>query len=808
MLHKIALVVFLAALVGAVPASGQERVDSLERQLRSAPRDTNRVNLLAELAQVYHSIDPQQAEQYGREALTLAQELNFPAGTAEARVVIGTSQWTRGNYERALKLERQALSTYEKLGDQRGITAAATTIGAVHQSRGKSDEKALQYYLKALRHAERVDFKRGIAALTNNVGGIFQDREEYEKALPYLRRSVHLKEKIGDRQGKAGTLSNIAHIYDERGQHEKAIKQLRKTLKINRALNDQKGLARDYNRLAAAHAHRGEHQKALALQRRSLRFARQIDDRRAVALAHLGMGTAYAETGRYERAQASLRESLALAREIGATRVMMEGYEGLSEVAEKRGQLEEALSYHKRYKTASDSIFDENKANQIARLRARYETDKKQQRIQLLEKESQLQTARLGRQRTLIAAGAGGLLLALLLAGVLYNRYRLKQRANDLLEERQAEIETQNEELEKLSLVARETGNAVLVAGAGGEIEWVNEGFRKATGLGLEEWRDRHGPNFLAASSRGDGAPPADGDVATEKRLRIREALREGTSALFEEPREGADGQTHWVASTLTPVTGPSGELEKLVVIERDITRRKKAEDRLAESLEEKKVLLREIHHRVKNNLQVIASLLELQLGEAPDPQTRASVREVQGRVKSMALIHRKLYQSGDLARVSFKAYAEELAEHFASAFGTEDVRCEVQADPQVRLNVDTAVPVGLITGELVSNALQHGLAGGAEGSGGGGTVTVSLRRVEGDLALRVADDGAGLPEGFDLRKTGSLGLLLVQDLAGQLDGSVRFDAPAESGSGTVCTVRFPAGAAENPAPSLATAAR
>ena len=135
-------------------------------------------------------------------------------------------------------------------------------------------------------------------------------------------------------------------------------------------------------------------------------------------------------------------------------------------------------------------------------------------------------------------------------------------------------------------------------------------------------------------------------------------------------------------------------------------------------------------------------------------------------------------------------------------------MRCEVQADPQVRLNVDTAVPVGLITGELVSNALQHGLAGGAEGSGGGGTVTVSLRRVEGDLALRVADDGAGLPEGFDLRKTGSLGLLLVQDLAGQLDGSVRFDAPAESGSGTVCTVRFPAGAAENPAPSLATAAR
>lgn len=188
MLRKIAHAVFLAALVGAVPASGQERVDSLERQLRSAPRDTNRVNLLAELAQVYHSIDPQQAEQYGREALTLAQELNFPAGTAKARVVIGTSQWTRGNYERALKLERQALSTYEKLGDQRGITAAATTIGAVHQSRGKSDEKALQYYLKALRHAERVDFKRGIAALTNNVGGIFQDREEYEKALPYLRR--------------------------------------------------------------------------------------------------------------------------------------------------------------------------------------------------------------------------------------------------------------------------------------------------------------------------------------------------------------------------------------------------------------------------------------------------------------------------------------------------------------------------------------------------------------------------------------------------------------------------------------------
>jgi two-component sensor histidine kinase len=200
-----------------------------------------------------------------------------------------------------------------------------------------------------------------------------------------------------------------------------------------------------------------------------------------------------------------------------------------------------------------------------------------------------------------------------------------------------------------------------------------------------------------------------------------------------------------------------------------DVTERKRSEEQLARSLAEKEVLLKEIHHRVKNNLQVISSLLSLQARKLADPALREPLLESQGRVQSIALFHETLYRGHDLSGVQASAYLRELVDAIFRASSPDGrLRREVVCD-DVHLGVDTAVPCGLILNELLSNAIKHAYPGGAAG-----TIRVELRRVGEDrLRLVVEDDGVGLPADLEQRSQRSLGLQLVQMLAQQLGGAV-----------------------------------
>lgn len=204
----------------------------------------------------------------------------------------------------------------------------------------------------------------------------------------------------------------------------------------------------------------------------------------------------------------------------------------------------------------------------------------------------------------------------------------------------------------------------------------------------------------------------------------------------------------------------------------RDITARRQAEEHVAESLREKEALLREIHHRVKNNMQVITSILQLQTNYIRDPAAREVFRECQGRIHTMALIHEKLYRSEGLAQIDFKDYLESLVGLLLRSHATKgtSLRQELQIEP-VTLDVDTAIPLGLITNELISNCLKHAFTGRPKG-----VVRVILRKHNGDgFQLVVLDDGLGLPSGFDLEKTHSLGLRLVKILSAQINGRLEF---------------------------------
>jgi two-component sensor histidine kinase len=191
---------------------------------------------------------------------------------------------------------------------------------------------------------------------------------------------------------------------------------------------------------------------------------------------------------------------------------------------------------------------------------------------------------------------------------------------------------------------------------------------------------------------------------------------------------------------------------------------------RLGESLREKETLLREIHHRVKNNLQIVYSLVNLQSTHVQDPRTLAGLQDCRERVRTMALIHEKLYGSRDLDRIDFADYVQDLARDLLRTYGAAGrVRLSVEAE-RIPFDIQEAVPCGLIVYELVSNALKHAFPQGREGE-----IRVSLRRaVDGPVALSVSDNGVGLPPDLDVANTRSLGLHLVHNLARQAGGEVR----------------------------------
>jgi two-component sensor histidine kinase len=206
--------------------------------------------------------------------------------------------------------------------------------------------------------------------------------------------------------------------------------------------------------------------------------------------------------------------------------------------------------------------------------------------------------------------------------------------------------------------------------------------------------------------------------------------------------------------------------------------------DRLSRSLAEKEVLLQEVHHRVKNNLQVVASLLRLQADAFDDPALASALRESQHRVESMAFIHEQLYESGNLREVDLAQHATLLLSNLFHAYGVDAARISsnVVMDPLV-LGVDQAIPTGLILNELVSNALKHAFPRGLCGG-----IVVESRAASGTVHLAVRDDGVGVPEDFRPEHSRSLGLRIVQILARQLKGTFDF----ERAGGTTFRVSFP----------------
>jgi len=257
--------------------------------------------------------------------------------------------------------------------------------------------------------------------------------------------------------------------------------------------------------------------------------------------------------------------------------------------------------------------------------------------------------------------------------------------------------------------------------------------------------------------------------------------------------RQRRDGATLDLFTSAAVLRNSTGATVGAVAMFVDLTDTFRAHEKLRQSLQEKEVLLKEIHHRVKNNLQVVSSLLSLQADGITDSNTKEAFRESQNRVRSMAMIHERLYRSADIAHLDFAEYVRNLTASLFASYRTKvpQTRCELDVEP-VAVDIDVAIPCGLILNELISNSLKYAFPDGRSGC-----IHVSLQPAEGErYRLKVSDDGVGLPIDFDPRHAKTLGFQLIMLLADQLNGPIELSM--EGGLGVSLSFRPRRGEREN----------
>jgi len=244
-----------------------------------------------------------------------------------------------------------------------------------------------------------------------------------------------------------------------------------------------------------------------------------------------------------------------------------------------------------------------------------------------------------------------------------------------------------------------------------------------------------------------------------------------------------ADGRRRIYHTVKIPFTFSGSNVPAILGVGMDITDLKEYQDRLQASLREKDVMLKEIHHRVKNNLQVVSSLLSLQASTLTDPMLRELLLESQNRIRSMALVHERLYRSGTLATIDFAEYLDYVVTQLLRSYHKPGVQCVVHAEAGT-LTVDDAIPCGLIVNELITNCFKHAFPDDRQGE-----VDVVFHAIDADLfEIVVRDTGIGFPEGADHTRMASMGMTLVNSLVDQLGGVLTL----KRSHGTVFSLRFP----------------
>ncbi|MBL4657157.1 MAG: tetratricopeptide repeat-containing sensor histidine kinase [Flavobacteriales bacterium] len=431
-------IIFILVLMSLIfkPVSGlagQAVVDSLVKESEAA-RDTNALKALNILAKETLS-NPKVAMEYAEKAVKLSKELKDTTRWALSVNQVGLAWYYQGELGKCLEALKMTLQLYTLLKNERGIANSLNGIGVIHYDQGELKE-ALDHYLRSLEIQEKGNDPYAIAMTVNNIGNVYKDLGNFKKSMSYYNWSLEIKEEIDDKHGLATTLNNIGLLHNNHQKYEQALEYYQKSIMIKEKIDDKHGLAMTINNVGLVYENLQQWNKALENYERSTELKEQIGDKFGMAMTLINIGAVYKNIGAFKKSVANLEKALSIAIDISSNAQKRDVYLRLSETYKVMGKGILALEYHMLYTAIKDKMMNEEGLKRIAEMEAKYQNKKKEQRIVILRKDKQLQEAELRKDRIIIWAFAGGLMLVGLLAFYLFRGYQQKQKVNKQLEDR------------------------------------------------------------------------------------------------------------------------------------------------------------------------------------------------------------------------------------------------------------------------------------------------------------------------------------------------------------------------------------
>ncbi len=659
-------------------------------------------------------------------------------------------------YSRAADGFKAVLQGFELEGNQGMQAMASAGVGHSMLHLGKVDS-ALFYYEKAYILAKGVepDLAGNMATAVGEIHGL---RGNYEVAIEYYKEYSDYVFEIGDPYFYPSSLRLIGQYFDQLEEADSARVYLDKALALYELSGDKRGLSNTYSSLALHHERLAEYDKAVAYYLSQLETG-GIENEANRAIGHLNLANVFTKINDWEKAEVYAVKALAICNQLdenyykGTTTAHV--LNTLARIAEKRGQDQKALKYYQK----ALAQYQKTKRTPKVITTLRNLGNHYEKLVQFEKADSCYLTAvKLAKNNQDSKSEVNKCLLAL---GVLrFKQGRLKESLS-LLEEVATELKELNEPVLAqrtyfwLSRCYEETGRV-----------------REALGS-LRKSGELKDSIYLIEQQRVIHEKEAKYERANKEkeieRLHFQNELHQ--TAIIQSNR-----QRFFLVMSVLLIGGIAVSSLFLYRNKRKSNRQLAEKNQIiSQALSEKETLLKEIHHRVKNNLQVISSLLNLQSKYVKDPAALNALQEGRNRVKSMALIHQNLYQDAGLVGVNAQEYIEKLTESLIQSYqiDNDQIILEREVEP-LKLDVDTIIPLGLIINELISNAFKYAFAGKKKGK-----IRVQLKSLDNGLSLKVADDGIGLPVKFNLGQSNSLGYRLIEAFVKKLKASIEFNRSA-----------------------------
>ncbi len=763
-------------------------------------------------------------------ALNIAESKGYSEGIGLSLLNIAIAKTQLADYDNALDFALRAVKIFEVKDDNEHLTSVYNNLGNIYLQL-KDTEQALHYYNIVLKIEQEKGNETVVASIYHNIALVHIELEEWDKALDFLERSLIVMKKIDDKFGIAFCYNNLSNIYSFKEDFQKAVDYNFMALYIFEEIENPEGIANTCNLLGSTFTLMERYDQALDQFKRSIRLAKEIGLAELISKNYKALSTYYAAIGDYENAFTYLKlhkikNDSIFSEEKSKKIAYLQNKFDVENSAETINKLEE----NKLYQTGVTRIlilglifgmmvlaflfflfrekiveigFRKEAEDRLLESERTFRQLTENISIAVFTFDIEGKFTYVNPTTTIITGFSEKELLSMKFFDIVHPEHResvmskgfdrikgedVVQKYNFKIVTKQGEtrwIEIYNsratidglvvvlgtatditerwitdnrirESEEKYKYLIESIDEGLIIKDEFEKITFTNNAARKIFGYTEKEMDNM---NFQKLVSLEDYARL---QLETDKHIK-------GESSKYELEVICKDGEKRLILITASPVFDKDTFMSTIAIFV-DITDIREAGLKIESQLHEKEVMLQEIYHRVKNNLQIISSMLKLQASYVDDEYSIQMFRNCQHRVKSMSLVHEKLYRSDNLSRVSFKDYTESLIKNLFASLNINSNRIKYELDiKNVNLNISVAIPCGLIINELITNALKYGFPNDKKG-----LIKISIIKLEDEkIKLTVWNNGSPLPKDFDMDNLTSFGMKLVDILKHQLEAEL-----------------------------------